>query len=132
VSNKYFEGLLKSLVVSATLGLVSATAASTTVADQLVQVPVQGMVTMVDLGAKQCIPCKMMAPIIEELENEYKNRAAIVFIDVWEDPDAARNYGIKLIPTQIFYDAKGNETYRHEGFLEKNAIITELTKLGVK
>jgi thioredoxin 1 len=102
VSNKYFEGLLKSLVVSATLGLVSATAASTTVADQLVQVPVQGMVTMVDLGAKQCIPCKMMAPIIEELENEYKNRAAIVFIDVWEDPDAARNYGIKLIPPRFF------------------------------
>lgn len=74
----------------------------------------------------------MMAPIIDELEKEYKDRAAIVFVDVWENPDAGRKYGIKLIPTQIFYDAKGKETFRHEGFMKKTAIISELTKLGVK
>ena len=96
------------------------------------QAPVAGKVTMVDLGAKKCIPCKMMAPIMEELEKEYKDRAAIVFIDVWENPDAGRKYGIGIIPTQIFYDAKGKEVLRHEGFYEKAAIIAELTKLGVK
>ena len=90
------------------------------------------MVTMVDLGAKKCIPCKMMAPIMEELEKEYKGRAAIIFIDVWENPDAGRKYGIDLIPTQIFYDAKGKEVLRHKGFYGKDAIIAELTKLGVK
>mgnify|MGYP002476647646 CR=1 FL=1 len=48
------------------------------------------MVTMIDLGAKACIPCKMMAPILEELEREYDTtgKAAIIFIDVWENPDA--------------------------------------------
>lgn len=95
-------------------------------------IPVPGMVTMVDIGAKACIPCKMMAPIMEELEKEYKDKAAIVFIDVWENPGAGDSFGIKLIPTQIFYDANGNETYRHEGFLEKAAIIAELSKLGVE
>lgn len=95
-------------------------------------IPVPGMVTMVDIGAKACIPCKMMAPIMEELEKEYKDKAAIVFIDVWENPGAGDSFGITLIPTQIFYDAKGEETFRHEGFLEKAAIIAELSKLGVE
>ena len=95
-------------------------------------IPVPGMVTMVDIGAKKCIPCKMMAPIMEELEKEYTDRAAIVFIDVWENPQEGPKYGIQLIPTQIFYDAKGKEVLRHEGFMEKAAIVAELEKLGVK
>lgn len=96
------------------------------------QVPVSGKVTMVDIGAKKCIPCKMMAPIMEELEKEYKDRAAIIFIDVWENPQAGKKFGIKLIPTQIFYTAEGKEVSRHEGFMEKAAIVAELEKLGVK
>ncbi len=123
---------MKSFVVLIVFGLVSATAVTAVMAEQYPQVPVPGMVTMVDLGAKKCIPCKMMAPIMEELEKEYKDRAAIVFIDVWENPGAGREYGIGLIPTQIFYDVNGNEVLRHEGFYEKAAIIAELTKLGVK
>ncbi|MBB1094438.1 thioredoxin family protein [Rhodopseudomonas palustris] len=93
--------------------------------------PIPGMVTMVDLGAKKCVPCKMMAPIMEELEKEYQDRAAVIFIDVWEYPDAGKKYGISVIPTQIFYDASGKEMLRHEGFYDKAAIIAELTKLGV-
>ena len=95
-------------------------------------VPVPGKVTMVDIGAKKCIPCKMMAPIMEELEKEYKDRAAIIFIDVWENPAAGKQYRIQLIPTQIFYTAEGKEVLRHEGFMEKAAVVAELEKLGVK
>lgn len=96
------------------------------------QAPVPGKVTMVDLGAKKCIPCKMMAPIMEDLEKEYKDRAAIVFIDVWVNPDAGKKFGIRAIPTQIFYDTKGKEVLRHEGFFDKAGIIAELQKLGVQ
>ena len=96
------------------------------------QAPVPGMVTMVDLGAKSCIPCKMMAPIMEELEKEYKDRAAIIFIDVWDNPNAAPEFGIRVIPTQIFYNAEGKEMSRHEGFMDKAAIIEELERSGVK
>ena len=97
-----------------------------------VEIPVKGMVTMVDLGAKKCIPCKMMAPILEKLEKVYAGRAAVVFLDVWEDPKPARRFGIRGIPTQIFFDKKGGEVYRHEGFLSEKAIVQQLKEMGVK
>ena len=97
-----------------------------------VVMPVAGMVNMVDLGAKKCIPCKMMAPIIEELQREYKGRAAVTFIDVWEKPEEAKKFSIRTIPTQIFYDTEGNEVGRHEGFMEKKSIVAMFDKLGVK
>lgn len=95
-------------------------------------VPVKGMVTMLDLGAKACIPCKMMAPVIESLSTEYAGKAAIVFIDVWKNPNEPQKFGIKTIPTQIFYDKDGNEVMRHEGYLEKESIVKVLAKLGVE
>lgn len=96
------------------------------------EIPVKNMVTMVDLGAKKCIPCKMMAPIMESLEKEYKDKAAIHFIDVWEHPDQSRKFGIRSIPTQIFYDREGNEVHRHEGFLDKESIEAKLSQLGAR
>jgi len=96
------------------------------------EAPVKGMVTMVDIGAKECIPCKMMAPIMEELKNEYKGRAAILFIDVWKYRGEGRKYGVRTIPTQVFYDRDGKEVMRHQGFMDKKSIVAELEKLGVK
>jgi thioredoxin 1 len=120
-------------VVSFVLVLcVSGVALSDDETSAVPQVPVKGMVTMVDIGAKQCIPCKMMAPIMEELEKEYKGRAAIVFIDVWKNREQGQKFRILSIPTQIFYDKDGKEVYRHEGFLDKKSIIAQLEKLGVK
>ena len=95
------------------------------------EIPVNGMVTMVDLGAKKCIPCKLMAPILEELEAAYRGKAAIVFIDVWEHPEESKKFGVRSIPTQIFFDRTGKEVYRHEGFFQKESIVTRLETLGV-
>lgn len=96
------------------------------------EVPIKGMVTMVDIGAKACIPCKMMIPIIESLSEEYEGRAGIVFIDVWKNPNETEKFGIRVIPTQIFYDQDGNEVMRHEGYISKEDIVAVLTKLGVR
>ncbi|UTF48831.1 thioredoxin family protein [Desulfomicrobium sp. ZS1] len=96
------------------------------------EVPIKGMVTMVDIGAKACIPCKMMIPVIESLSEEYEGRAAIVFIDVWKNPDETPKYSLRAIPTQIFYDKDGNEVMRHEGYFSKEEIIKILTKLGAE
>lgn len=71
---------------------------------------------LVDLGATKCIPCKKMAPILEALKKEFAGRMEVEFIDVWENPNAGGLYGIRMIPTQIFFDASGNERFRHEGF----------------
>jgi len=95
-------------------------------------IPVPNTVTMVDIGAKKCIPCKMMAPILEELAIEYEGRAAIAFIDVWQNPDEAQKFGIRTIPTQMFYDKDGNEVLRHEGFYGKAEIENVLKDLGVQ
>ncbi|MCI5148839.1 MAG: thioredoxin [Candidatus Electrothrix sp. MAN1_4] len=95
-------------------------------------IPVPGMVTMVDLGAHKCVPCKMMAPILEKLTNEYEDRAAVIFIDVWEDKSQAKKFKISSIPTQIFFDEQGKEVYRHQGFLAEKAIVSQLAQMGVK
>ena len=94
--------------------------------------PVKDMVTLVDLGATACIPCKMMAPILVEVRREYEGKAAVIFIDVWKNPAPARQTGIRAIPTQIFYDKAGKEVGRHEGFLDKKGIVAFFERLGVK
>jgi thioredoxin 1 len=87
---------------------------------------------LVDLGADKCIPCKMMAPLLVELRSEYEGTLKVEFIDVWKNPDEAPKYGIKLIPTQIFFDASGKELFRHEGFYSKEDILAKWTELGVE
>ena len=74
---------------------------------------------LVDLGAKQCLPCKKMAPILDELREQYAGRLKVEFIDVWENRSAAQPYRIRVIPTQILYDGDGKELWRHEGFISK-------------
>ncbi|MBL6971196.1 MAG: thioredoxin family protein [Desulfobacterales bacterium] len=101
-------------------------------ADEFKDLPVKGMVTMLDLGAKKCIPCKMMAPIMEKMERKYEGKAAVVFIDVWEHREQAARFRIRAIPTQIFFNADGKEVYRHSGFMSEKAIVYVMEKLGVK
>ncbi len=86
---------------------------------------------LVDLGSKQCIPCKKMAPILDELEREFQGRFEVVFIDVRENQQAAQDYGIRLIPTQVFFDGTGKELFRHEGFYGRDDILAKWRELGV-
>ena len=87
---------------------------------------------LVDLGADKCIPCKMMIPVLADLKTNYVGQLEVEFIDVWKNPDAGKPYNINLIPTQIFYDAKGKELFRHEGFFSKKEILAKWKKLGVE
>ncbi len=86
---------------------------------------------LVDLGADKCIPCKMMAPILEELKTTYNGKLQVDFIDVWKNPGEAPKYKISVIPTQIFYDSSGKELFRHEGFFPKEGIIAKWKEFGV-
>lgn len=85
---------------------------------------------LVDLGADKCVPCKMMAPILAELRTEYAGRFEVVFIDVWKEEAKAQEYGIRVIPTQILYDADGKELMRHEGFFGKAEILAAWREHG--
>lgn len=99
---------------------------------EVTNVPVKGMVTLVDLGARSCIPCKMMAPILEKMEKLYAGKAAVIFLDVWKDPKPAQYFRIRGIPTQIFFDKEGKEVIRHEGYLSEEDIVKQFKSMGVQ
>ena len=87
---------------------------------------------LVDLGATQCMQCKMMAPVLEDLKTAYAGQMQVDFIDVWDHPEAGEEYGIRMIPTQILYDAQGKELFRHEGFFPKEDILAKWKEFGVR
>jgi len=89
-----------------------------------------GLPLMVDVGADKCIPCKMMAPTLEELKKDYSQSVQIKFVDVWKNPGAEKPYRVRMIPTQIFYDPSGKELFRHEGFYSKEDILGKFKELG--
>jgi thiol-disulfide isomerase/thioredoxin len=95
--------------------------------------PTATLPRMVDLGAGKCIPCKKMAPILEEMQKDYAGVVNVVFVDVWKDQKAGKPYKIRLIPTQVFFDRAGKEVFRHEGFYSREEIEKVfLEKMGVK
>ncbi len=85
-------------------------------------------VTFVELGSVNCIPCKMMKPIMDDIEREYTGKVKVVFHDVWtpEGKAKAEPFQIRVIPTQVFLDKDGNEYFRHEGFFAKEELIKVL------
>jgi thioredoxin 1 len=91
-----------------------------------------GKPTVADFGARTCIPCKKMAPILEELNRELKNKANVLFTDVWKDNKLGEQYRVQMIPTQIFFDASGKEVKRHIGFIDKTDMLKELKSAGLK
>jgi thioredoxin len=91
----------------------------------------KGLPALVDLGSDQCIPCKMMMPILEELKSECAGKLQVNFLNVLKYPALSPLYRIRVIPTQIFYDASGKERFRHEGFYAKEDILAKWSELGV-
>lgn len=96
------------------------------------KIPEKGKITLVDLGKGTCIPCKMMAPVLERMKKRFTGKAEVIVIDIRNDIDQARRFGIRAIPTQIFFDREGKEVYRHVGFMDESAIVEQFAKMGVK
>ena len=92
------------------------------------------LVTFVELGSVRCIPCKMMRPIMKDIEKDYAGQVKVVFHDVWtpEGEPFATSFKIRVIPTQVFLDKEGKEYFRHEGFFPKEDLIKILKQKGVK
>jgi thioredoxin 1 len=95
---------------------------------------VEHKVTFVEIGSVNCIPCKMMQPIMKAVEDEFRGQVKVVFHDVWtpEGRPYGMKYGIRVIPTQVFLDKDGNEYFRHEGFFPKEDLVKVLKMKGVE
>lgn len=114
-----------------------------------------GIPIIIDFGADSCIPCKEMAPVLRELNQDLQGKAIIRFVDVWKYPDLARGYPITVIPTQVFINAEGKpyvpenpnamplKQYKlkdtdehvfttHEGGMTKEQMLAVLKDMGMK
>jgi thioredoxin 1 len=85
-------------------------------------------VTFLEIGAESCIPCRMMKPIMKDIAEEYPGVVKVVFHDLYKDRSIGQQYGIRVMPTQVFLDAKGKEFFRHEGFYPKDEMKAMLDK----
>jgi thioredoxin 1 len=133
-----FRVIIGAVVVVAAVAAIAlkptkpANNATTTVTDAsakepLVQAP---RPRLLDLGAGKCVPCKAMKTILEELMANHGHQFDTQFIDVWLDPEQGRAHNVRMIPTQIFFDEKGSELWRHEGFMSKDDIFKAWHRLG--
>ena len=95
---------------------------------------VKPLVTFVEIGSVNCIPCRAMQPIMNAVEQEYKGQVKIVFHDVWtpKGKEDAMKYNIRVIPTQVFLDKNGKEFFRHEGYFPKDEVVKVIKMQGVK
>lgn len=95
---------------------------------------VRPMVTFIELGSVNCVPCRAMQPIMEEVRNRYGSQVKVLFYDVWtkEGQPYGQKYGIRVIPTQVFLDREGKEYFRHEGFFPAEELLNILEQGGVR
>ena len=91
-----------------------------------------GKPTLAEFGRGVCIPCKEMKPILEKLAIEYKGKLNVVIVEIDDNMDLTRKYGIMAIPTQIVFDRNGKEVTRHMGLWPREEIIAQLKKMGIE
>ena len=89
-----------------------------------------GLPVLLDLGSTTCVPCKTMAPILDEMRETFAGQFVVRFMDVKKDVTLAREYGVRIIPTQIYLDEQGNELFRHQGFFSREDMLAAWKELG--
>jgi thioredoxin 1 len=83
---------------------------------------------LVDFWAEWCGPCRMVAPIMEEISHEYAGKAIVVKCDVDSSPGVSAKYGIRNIPT-ILYFKDGKIADKQVGAVPKTSFVTKLNAL---
>ncbi|MCR4430197.1 MAG: thioredoxin [Tepidanaerobacteraceae bacterium] len=80
---------------------------------------------LVDMWAAWCGPCRMLAPVVDEIADEYEGRLKVCKLDVDENPDTAARYGVMSIPTLLVFE-NGQVVNKLIGFRPKRDIIAEI------
>ncbi len=91
--------------------------------------PPQGRPALYEFGAKSCIPCIQMKQVMAELTTSHGDKVEFRMVYADEEKDLFRQYSIMLIPTQVFFDAEGQEVDRHIGPLSKEEVLQKLKEL---
>ena len=88
-----------------------------------------GMPVVIDFWAPWCGPCRSIAPIIEELAATYEDRAIIGKYNVDEGDELSVEYGIRNIPTLLFFDKSGNMVDKHVGTITHDLLTSKIDAL---
>jgi len=99
--------------------------------EELKQALASGKPVLVDFGANSCLPCRQMRPVLKEIATEYSEKAKILAIDVYKYQNLAKEYRVLMLPTLVFFDSKGKETFRNVGLMEKEKIVGKLKEIGM-
>lgn len=83
---------------------------------------------LVDFWAAWCGPCRMMAPVLEELSDEYKEKLLVGKLDVDENPETAQKYGIMSIPTLLVFQ-EGQVVKQLIGYKPKGDLVAQLADI---
>ncbi len=90
------------------------------------QVPI-----LLEFGRGWCIPCKYMKPILDDMAKAYSGKAIVTTVDMDANKNLVRDFGIRMMPTQVFLAPDGKEFFRNEGTLEREQIAQVFQKMGV-
>ncbi len=115
-------------------GLVGASVNNSAAYAAAKEVRAGAAVTFIELGSVRCIPCRMMQPVMQQVEQKYGGQVKVIFYDIWTPGGSpyAKKYGVKAIPTQVFLDRNGKEYFRHIGYFPFEELEQVLKKGGVR
>jgi len=90
-----------------------------------------GKPMVVDFGSNSCIPCRQLRPVLQKVRQTYTGKVEVLVIDIRDNKQLADEYHIQVIPTVVFFDRRGKEVSRHQGFMSEEAIKAQLAQMGV-
>ena len=85
-------------------------------------------VTLIDLWAEWCGPCRMMTPVIDELAKEYEGKAVVGKLNVDDNPKSPAQYNVRAIPNLIIFKG-GSEVERVVGAVPKDQLVSTIKKV---
>jgi len=91
-----------------------------------------GKLAFLELGSVGCKPCDAMVPVLDAVRRDYGDRVEVTFHDVRKNPAVGKQWGVILIPTQVFLDVSGKEYFRHEGYLALEEVVKALKQGGLR
>jgi len=91
-----------------------------------------GQPALIEFGAETCSQCKRMKIVLDGIARRYQGRAQVVQVNVNRDRDVTRQFKVMVIPTLVFFDAKGHEVERRYGYQDEVKVAQKLHELGAR
>jgi thioredoxin 1 len=123
---------LVALAAGAWVSLRSADAALASADDVVAQALRKGKPTVVEFGANACATCRDMKTVLAQLAHDHGHRIEVVDVDIIKRREYIAGYRIQLMPTQVFFDARGREIGRHMGRIGPEEILVRLGAADAK